>query len=127
MRHNNQLPDNLQRIQNLIKRDPESYKDEFQLQDRHFLNSLGIFALNPNEENKKIDDYMRYYDMLNYFAIALNETQERVRIYNKCRTRGELRFDQSTKNVSLANAFCNNAGAHCCHQKPIHCIFWLRD
>lgn len=28
VRHNNQLPDNLPQLQNLIKRDSESYKEE---------------------------------------------------------------------------------------------------
>jgi protein SDA1 len=28
VRHNNQLPDNLPQLQNLIKRDPESYREE---------------------------------------------------------------------------------------------------
>lgn len=28
VRHNNQLPENLPQLQNLIKRDPESYKEE---------------------------------------------------------------------------------------------------
>lgn len=28
VRHNNQLPNNLPQLQNLIKRDSESYKDE---------------------------------------------------------------------------------------------------
>jgi protein SDA1 len=28
VRHNNQLPDNLPQLQNLIKRDPASYKEE---------------------------------------------------------------------------------------------------
>jgi protein SDA1 len=28
VRHNNQLPNNLPQLQNLIKRDPVSYKDE---------------------------------------------------------------------------------------------------
>ncbi|KAL9913632.1 SDA1 domain containing protein Mys45A [Glossina fuscipes fuscipes] len=60
MRHNNQLPDNLPQLQNLIKRDPESYKDEFQQQYRHFLNSLEVFALKPNEENKKIDELVMF-------------------------------------------------------------------
>ena len=30
-RHNNQLPDNIPQLQNLIKRDPLSYKDEVSL------------------------------------------------------------------------------------------------
>lgn len=32
VRHNNQLPDNLPQLQNLIKRDPESYKEEVNFQ-----------------------------------------------------------------------------------------------
>lgn len=28
VRHNNRLPENLPQLQNLIKRDPESYKEE---------------------------------------------------------------------------------------------------
>ena len=35
-RQNNQLPNNLPQLQNLIKRDAESYKEEFQQQFRHF-------------------------------------------------------------------------------------------
>lgn len=31
VRHNNQLPTNLPQLQNLLKRDPASYKDEVQL------------------------------------------------------------------------------------------------
>uniref|UniRef100_A0A1A9W0Z4 Protein SDA1 n=1 Tax=Glossina brevipalpis TaxID=37001 RepID=A0A1A9W0Z4_9MUSC len=56
VRHNNQLPDNLPQLQNLIKRDAESYKDEFQQQYRHFLSSLEVFALSPGEENKSLDE-----------------------------------------------------------------------
>ncbi|XP_061401670.1 protein SDA1 homolog [Musca vetustissima] len=60
VRHNNQLPDNLPQLQNLIKRDPESYKDEFQQQYRHFLSSLEVFALNPTEENKSLDELVMF-------------------------------------------------------------------
>lgn len=60
VRHNNQLPDNLPQLQNLIKRDPESYKDEFHQQYRHFLSSLEVFALNPTEENKSLDELVMF-------------------------------------------------------------------
>lgn len=56
VRHNNQLPDNLPQLQNLIKRDPDSYKEEFLQQYRHFLNLLEIFKFSPSEENKNLDD-----------------------------------------------------------------------
>lgn len=71
MRHNNQLPDNLPQLQNLIKRDAESYKDEFQQQYRHFLNSLEVFALNPNEENKKIDELVMFIAQVNFHFILV--------------------------------------------------------
>ena len=60
VRHNNQLPDNLPQLQNLIKRDSESYKDEFEQQYRHFLSSLEVFALNPGEENKSLDELVMF-------------------------------------------------------------------
>lgn len=60
VRHNNQLPDNLPQLQNLIKRDPESYKDEFDQQYRHFLGVLEIFKLNPIEENKSFDELVTF-------------------------------------------------------------------
>lgn len=60
VRHNNQLPDNLPQLQNLIKRDPESYKEEFEQQYRHFLGTLEIFKLNPIDENKSFDDLVTF-------------------------------------------------------------------
>lgn len=60
VRHNNQLPDNLPQLQNLIKRDPASYKDDFHQQYQHFLSSLEVFALNPGEENKALDELVMF-------------------------------------------------------------------
>ncbi|EDW58798.1 protein SDA1 homolog [Drosophila virilis] len=60
VRPNNQLPDNLPQLQNLIKRDPESYSDEFHTQYEHFLSLLEIFALNPGEENKSLDEIIMF-------------------------------------------------------------------
>ncbi|XP_011568481.3 protein SDA1 homolog [Plutella xylostella] len=56
VRHNNQLPNNLTQLQNLIKRDPDSYKEEFQQQYAHFETTLEIFNLNPTQYNKKLDE-----------------------------------------------------------------------
>ncbi|XP_052840363.1 protein SDA1 homolog [Drosophila gunungcola] len=58
--NNNQLPENLPQLQNLIKRDPESYSDEFHIQYQHFLSLLEVFALNPSEENKSLDDIVMF-------------------------------------------------------------------
>ncbi|XP_049869030.1 protein SDA1 homolog [Pectinophora gossypiella] len=56
VRHNNQLPNNLTQLQNLIKRDPESYKEEFHQQLAHFHTTLEIFYLNPTQYNKKLEE-----------------------------------------------------------------------
>uniref|UniRef100_A0A336K2S0 Protein SDA1 n=1 Tax=Culicoides sonorensis TaxID=179676 RepID=A0A336K2S0_CULSO len=60
VRHNNQLPDNLPQLQNLIKRDPESYKDNFLQQFRHYESVLEIFKLSPDKENKKLDELVMF-------------------------------------------------------------------
>ncbi|CAF4834111.1 unnamed protein product [Pieris macdunnoughi] len=56
VRHNNQLPNNLTQLQNLVKRDPDSYKDEFRQQLAHFETTLEIFNLNPTQYSKKLDE-----------------------------------------------------------------------
>lgn len=60
MRHNNQLPDNLPQLQNLIKRDPESYKDDFIQQFRHYESVLEIFKLTPDQENKSLESLVMF-------------------------------------------------------------------
>ncbi|XP_050472535.1 protein SDA1 homolog isoform X1 [Bombus huntii] len=56
VRHNNQLPENLPQLQNLIKRDPESYKEEFLQQHQHYKSILEVFRLAPNKFNKSLDE-----------------------------------------------------------------------
>lgn len=78
-KRNNQLPDNLPQLQNLIKRDPASYKDEFLQQQRHYQSLLEVFALHPSEYNKGLDELIMfmaqvahcYPDMLTSFAEQL--------------------------------------------------------
>ncbi|KAK9696697.1 Severe Depolymerization of Actin [Basidiobolus ranarum] len=54
------LATNLPQLQNLIKRDPESYKDEFIQQWRHFESSLSIFKLKPDEEAKEFGELITF-------------------------------------------------------------------
>ncbi|XP_076285077.1 SDA1 domain containing protein Mys45A [Lasioglossum baleicum] len=56
VRHNNQLPENLPQLQNLIKRDPESYKEEFLQQHQYYKSTLEVFNLTPNKFNKSLDE-----------------------------------------------------------------------
>ncbi|KAK9874434.1 hypothetical protein WA026_002774 [Henosepilachna vigintioctopunctata] len=60
VRHNNQLPENLPQLQNLIKRDPDSYKDEFMQQYHHFQNTLEVFSLTPEKHNKTLDELVMF-------------------------------------------------------------------
>ena len=43
------LTSNLPQLQNLIKRDPKAYREEFHQQWTHYQSILRIFKLNPNE------------------------------------------------------------------------------
>ncbi|XP_077258647.1 SDA1 domain containing protein Mys45A isoform X1 [Temnothorax americanus] len=60
VRHNNQLPDNLPQLQNLIKRDPESYKEEFLQQHQHYKSTLEVFRLEPTQFNKSLDELITF-------------------------------------------------------------------
>ncbi|KAL1457512.1 hypothetical protein WDU94_007733 [Cyamophila willieti] len=81
VRHNNQLPNNLPQLQNLIKRDSVSYKDEFLQQQRHFESLLLVFCLQPSKFNKSLDELTMfmaqvaqcYPDSLSGFAQQLME------------------------------------------------------
>lgn len=64
-RHNNQLPDNLPQLQNLIKRDPASYQEEFEQQYRHYKNIVEVFRLNPGQPNKSLDDLVMFLAQVN--------------------------------------------------------------
>uniref|UniRef100_A0A1B6FWD5 Protein SDA1 n=1 Tax=Cuerna arida TaxID=1464854 RepID=A0A1B6FWD5_9HEMI len=59
-RRNNQLPNNLSQLQNLIKRDTVSYKEEFMLQYEHYKALLKVFWQNPIQTNKKLDELVMF-------------------------------------------------------------------
>ena len=59
-RQSNQLPNNLPQLQNLIKRDSESYKEEFQQQLRHFNSTLAVFELTPDKFNESLDELIMF-------------------------------------------------------------------
>ncbi|XP_062334306.1 protein SDA1 homolog isoform X3 [Osmerus eperlanus] len=59
-RHNNKLPNNLPQLQNLIKRDPQSYTEEFLQQYRHYQSNVQIFKLQPDKPNKELGDLVMF-------------------------------------------------------------------
>ncbi|PIA15284.1 SDA1-domain-containing protein [Coemansia reversa NRRL 1564] len=54
------LLSNLPQLQNLIKRDPRSYEEEFSQQLQHFESSLVIFELKPDEEAKEFGEVINF-------------------------------------------------------------------
>ena len=74
-RQGNQLPNNLPQLQNLIKRDAESYKEEFQQQLRHFNSTLAVFELSP----EKVDNLKTHYRVIcQLFTFQFNESLDEL-------------------------------------------------
>ncbi|XP_061657027.1 protein SDA1 homolog [Syngnathoides biaculeatus] len=59
-RQNNKLPNNLPQLQNLIKRDPQSYENEFLQQYRHYQSNVQIFKLQPDKPNKELAELVMF-------------------------------------------------------------------
>ncbi|XP_026509117.1 protein SDA1 homolog [Terrapene carolina triunguis] len=55
-RNNNKLPSNLPQLQNLIKRDPPAYTEEFLQQYRHYQSNVEIFKLQPDKPSKELGE-----------------------------------------------------------------------
>lgn len=69
-KHNNQLPDNLPQLQNLIKRDPASYKEEFEQQYKHYQNIVDVFLLNPSQPSKSLDDLVMFLSQVRSLTVV---------------------------------------------------------
>ena len=50
----------LPQLQNLIKRDPPAYRDEFEQQYRHFTSQLSLFRLNPSSNDSKFGSLVNF-------------------------------------------------------------------
>ncbi|XP_019389799.1 PREDICTED: protein SDA1 homolog [Crocodylus porosus] len=59
-RHGNKLPSNLPQLQNLIKRDPTAYTEEFLQQYHHYQSNVEIFKLQPNKPNKELAELVMF-------------------------------------------------------------------
>ncbi|GFR89647.1 protein SDA1 homolog [Elysia marginata] len=55
-----QFASNLPHLQNLMKRDPASYKDEFSKQWQYFHNLMQTFQLQPSKYNEKLDEMISF-------------------------------------------------------------------
>lgn len=99
VRHNNQLPDNLPQLQNLIKRDPESYKEEFLQQYQHFLSVLEIFRLEPDKENKSLCESIMFLSQIAQCYIEELKTFPQTIV-------DLLKTHSTTLDPEMRNTFC---------------------
>lgn len=61
------LTSNLPQLQNLIKRDPAAYKEEFLQQWTHYESIRKIFEVNPEEQSH------HFREIVNFIAQARNQ------------------------------------------------------
>lgn len=54
------LTSNLPQLQNLIKRDPAGYRDEFMQQWNHYESMRRLFELNPDEEGARFREVITF-------------------------------------------------------------------
>lgn len=59
-RNRNRLPNNLPQLQNLIKREPSLYKDEFLQQWRHYQSNMDIFKLDPKQGSATLESLITF-------------------------------------------------------------------
>jgi hypothetical protein len=61
----------LTQLQNLIKRDPSAYKDDFLVQQRHFLSQLQIFQLKPTDEHTEFSKLVSFISHVRFLYIYI--------------------------------------------------------
>ena len=59
--NNNKLPTNLPQLQNLIKRDPDAYHEEFDRQIAIYKSTTEIFLQNPTVYNHALQEIVMFF------------------------------------------------------------------
>uniref|UniRef100_A0A673TAR3 Protein SDA1 n=1 Tax=Suricata suricatta TaxID=37032 RepID=A0A673TAR3_SURSU len=77
-RNNNKLPSNLPQLQNLIKRDPPAYVEEFLQQYNHYKSNVEIFKLQPNKPSKELAELVMFMNSSLNFCVATISFCERL-------------------------------------------------
>ncbi|CAM1321475.1 SDAD1 (predicted), partial [Pycnogonum litorale] len=100
-RNNNQLPNNLPQLQNLIKRDRLSYQDEFLQQYRHYQSNLQLFLLKPSHHNETLENLVMFLAQVShcYTEQLANFPQEVMDL---------LRSHATVLNPQMRMSFCRS-------------------
>ena len=64
------LSSNLPQLQNLIKRDPPAYKEEFLQQWNHYKSILNIFQANPVEQSEQFRDVITFISQVCFCYVS---------------------------------------------------------
>ena len=67
------LTSNLPQLQNLIKRDPAAYKEEFLQQWNHYNSVRRIFHLNPDEQAQDFRELVTFISQVRTSVIVLRD------------------------------------------------------
>jgi protein SDA1 len=59
-RHRNQLPCNLPQLQNLIKRDPAAYREEFMQQYQHYQSLRELLLHTPGQDSPHLSETVMF-------------------------------------------------------------------
>ena len=65
------LSSNLPQLQNLIKRDPLAYKEEFLQQWNHYKSTLNIFRTNPDEQSEQFRDMVTFISQVRVLHLCI--------------------------------------------------------
>jgi protein SDA1 len=72
----------LAELQNLVKRDKESYKHEFLLQYRHYLSELEIFKFNPAVHSNSFCELVNFLSQVTQILNHFFKNHVTLTIYN---------------------------------------------
>lgn len=72
-------PSTLANLQNLVKRDPESYSEEFMQQYRHFQSVMQIFMLKPTDQGEELGELVSFLSAVTHcFPDVLKDFPKQV-------------------------------------------------
>ncbi|KAM9142445.1 protein SDA1 homolog [Pangshura tecta] len=98
-RNNNKLPRNLPQLQNLIKRDPPAYTEEFLQQYRHYQSNVEIFKLQPDKPSKELAELV-------IFLAQVGHCYPEHLVYFPQQLKELLSYNHSVLDADLRMTFC---------------------
>ncbi|XP_043369975.1 protein SDA1 homolog isoform X2 [Dermochelys coriacea] len=106
-RNNNKLPSNLPQLQNLIKRDPPAYTEEFLQQYRHYQSNVEIFKLQPDKPSKELAELVIFLAQVGHcypeYLVDFPQQMKELLSYNHTVLDADLRMTFCKALILLRN------------------------